>query len=641
MYGYYRVAAAVPQVRVADVDYNVDQMIACYEKAVGQYCAVVVFPELGVTGYSCRDLFFQGTLLRHAARGARRLAEATAGNGTIAIFGMPVLHGEALFNVAIVAQNGIMRAVVPKTILPNVREFYEQRQFQSGRSLDAFHVVIDGEEVPVAKNTVFCVGDSPLKFGIELCEDLWSVIPPSSRLALEGARAIFNLSASNELTGKASYRRDLIRQQSGRCLAAYVFASAGVHESTTDVVFGGHALIADNGRLAAENERFSRKESLICADIDFKRLIAARLSESSFNDCLAGIAPIREAIQLDDAPESPDLSCAFNPSHPFLPSGHEAEERCEEIIAIQVAGLAKRVEHTGAQKIVLGISGGLDSTLALLIASRCCQLLGRPASDIVAITMPGFGTTGRTYNNAVAMCRLLGVDTREIDIKKACLVHFEDIGHDPKELTTTYENVQARERTQILMDVANKMGGLVLGTGDLSEIALGWSTYNGDHMSMYAVNCSIPKTLIRRLIQSLASEAGGELEAVLLDINDTPVSPELLPASGDGSIEQKTEDVLGPYDLHDFFLYHFIKYGASPSKILYLAEHAFQGEFDRAFIVKCLKTFLVRFFSQQFKRSCIPDGPKVGSIALSPRGDWRMPSDAVVKVWMDELNKHL
>lgn len=640
MYGYYRVAAAVPQVRVADVDYNVDQMIASYEEAVGQGCSVVVFPELGVTGYSCRDLFFQGTLLSHAARGARKMARATAGKGTIAVFGLPVLQGEALFNVAVVAQNGTMRAVVPKTILPHVREFYEQRQFRSGRALNASHVTLDGEEVPVARDTVFRAGDSPLIFGVELCEDLWSVIPPSSRLALEGARAIFNLSASTELTGKAEYRRDLVRQQSGRCLAAYVFASCGVHESTTDVVFSGHSLIADNGRLAAENERFCREATLITADIDFERLAAARLSESSFNDCRDGIETTGRVIRLDETPASPDLEYAFNPPRPFLPGEAHADERCREIIAIQVAGLAKRVEHTGAKKLVIGISGGLDSTLALLISSRCCTLLRRPASDIVAVTMPGFGTTGRTYNNALAMCRLLGVELREIDIKQACLVHFDDIGHDPQELSTTYENVQARERTQILMDLANKMGGLVIGTGDLSEIALGWSTYNGDHMSMYAVNCSIPKTLIRRLIQSLASEAGGELEAVLLDINATPVSPELLPASEDGSIDQKTEDVLGPYDLHDFFLYHFIKYGASPSKILFLAEHAFRQEFDCAFIAKCLRTFLWRFFSQQFKRNCIPDGPKVGTIALSPRGDWRMPSDAVVKVWMDELDHY-
>lgn len=638
MYGYYRVAAAVPKVRVADVDYNVEQMTACYEEAVAKSCAVVVFPELGVTGYSCGDLFFQKTLLDHAARGARRMALVTEGKGTIALFGIPVLHGETLYNVAVVAQNGVMCAVVPKTILPNVREFYEQRQFQPGRSLNVPFVLIEGQDVPVGRNAVFHVEKTPLRFGIELCEDLWSVIPPSSRLALEGARAIFNLSASTELTGKAAYRRDLVCQQSGRCLAAYVFAGAGVHESTTDVVFGGHSLIADNGRLVAENERFSRESSLIVADIDFERLGAARLSESSFNDCRDGIELEPFSIMLDSVPESPDMKYAVNPARPFVPGEKDADERCREIIDIQVAGLAKRVEHTQAKKLVIGISGGLDSTLALLIASRCCTLLHKPVSDIVAVTMPGFGTTGRTYNNAVAMCRLLGVDLREIDIKQACLVHFEDIGHDPKVLTTTYENVQARERTQILMDLANKMGGLVIGTGDLSEIALGWSTYNGDHMSMYAVNCSIPKTLIRRLICSLASESGGELEAVLLDINATPVSPELLPASEDGTIEQKTEDVLGPYDLHDYFLYHFIKYAASPSKILYLAEHAFRGEYDRDFIAKCLKMFLRRFFSQQFKRSCIPDGPKVGSIALSPRGDWRMPSDAVVKVWMDELD---
>ena len=530
-----------------------------------------------------------------------------------------------------------MLALIPKTVLPNYREFYEKRQFTSGRELGTGtkEAKVNGAYIPFGTEIIFHDAASSFSFGVEICEDLWSVIPPSSGLALQGARAIFNPSAGTELTGKAAYRRELVKQQSGRCLCSYVLSSAGVHESTTDTVFGGHSLIADNGRLAAEGERFGRESSLILADVDFERLAAARLSESSFNDSKS-LSPAGNALHLTlpaEVPAPPGLEYAFNPARPFLPSPAHRPERCEEIIAIQTAGLAKRMEHTDARRLVIGISGGLDSTLALLICERACRALKRPASDILAVTMPGFGTTDRTHDNALTMCRLLGAELREIPISECCLRHFGDIGHDPAERTTTYENVQARERTQILMDLANKTGGLVVGTGDLSEIALGWSTYNGDHMSMYAVNCSIPKTLIRCLIEHIAGESSPELAATLADINNTPVSPELLPPSGDGSIEQRTEDVLGPYDLHDFFLFHFIKYGAEPDKILYLAEHAFRGEFQPDFIRRCLGIFIRRFFRQQFKRSCMPDGPKVGTIALSPRGDWRMPSDACGTVW--------
>lgn len=642
MFGYYRLASAVPQLRVADVDYNIDQLMAGFRQAAAQQAAAVVFPELCITGYSCGDLFFQPRLREAALNGLRRFAEATKGTRTVAVVGLPFLYGDALYNTAAVVQGGRILALVPKTMLPNYREFYEKRQFTSGREPGAGirEVTVNGALVPFGTDIVFHDEASSFSFGIEICEDLWSVIPPSSMLALQGARAIFNPSAGTELTGKAAYRRELVKQQSGRCLCAYVLASAGVHESTTDVVFGGHSLIADNGRLAAEGERFRRESTLILADVDFERLAAARLSESSFNDSKT-LLPSVNTLHLtlaEEVPPSPGLEHACNPARPFLPPPLHRRERCEEIIAIQTAGLAKRMEHTHAQRLVIGISGGLDSTLALLICARVCQALDKPASAILAVTMPGFGTTDRTHTNAVNMCRLLGVELREIPISEASLQHFRDIGHDPAERTTTYENVQARERTQILMDLANKMGGLVVGTGDLSEIALGWSTYNGDHMSMYAVNCSIPKTLIRCLIEHIAAQSSPELAATLLDINNTPVSPELLPPSDDGTIEQRTEDVLGPYDLHDFFLFHFIKYGAQPEKILYLAENAFRDEFQPDFIRRCLGVFMRRFFRQQFKRSCIPDGPKVGTISLSPRGDWRMPSDACGTVWSNGLS---
>ena len=644
MFGYYRLASAVPQLRVAEVGYNVDQLTEGFRKAAEQQAAAVVFPDLCITGYSCGDLFFQPNLRKAALNGLLRFTEATEGSGTIAVVGLPFLHEDALYNTAAVVQSGRILALVPKTVLPNYREFYEKRQFTSGRELGTGvkEVTINGVHIPFGEEIVFHEESSPFSFGVEICEDLWSVIPPSSKLALLGARAILNPSAGTELTGKAAYRRELVRQQSGRCLCAYVLSSAGVHESTTDTVFGGHSLIADNGRPAAEGERFCRESTLIFADVDFERLEAARLSESSFNDSKF-FFPAGNALHLalpEQVPGAPGLEYASNPARPFLPSPSRRRERCEEIISIQTAGLAKRMEHTRAQRLVIGISGGLDSTLALLICSRACRALKRPAADILAVTMPGFGTTDRTHDNAVTMCRLLGVELREIPISECCLQHFADIGHDPAERTTTYENVQARERTQILMDLANKTGGLVVGTGDLSEIALGWSTYNGDHMSMYAVNCSIPKTLIRCLIEHIAEESSPELAATLTDINNTPVSPELLPPSDDGTIEQKTEDVLGPYDLHDFFLFHFIKYGAEPDKILHLAEHAFRGEFQPDFIRRCLGIFIRRFFRQQFKRSCMPDGPKVGTISLSPRGDWRMPSDACGTVWEKAISHY-
>ncbi len=631
-FGYYRVAAAVPRLRVADTGFNEKEIEACYRLAAERNAAVVVFPELCLTAYSCGDLFFQ-PVLRDAAIGALlRLVDSTRRCATIAVVGLPFAVDGALFNMAAVVQNGHVLGLVPKSVLPNYREFYERRQFSPASRLRRETVALGETAVPCGTDLLFEVPGGNFRFGIEICEDLWSVIPPSSNLALRGALLLLNPSAGTELAGKASYRRQLVAQQSARCLAGYVLASAGVHESTQDVVFGGHALIADNGRIAAENERFDRESSLAFADIDLERLEAARLSESSFNETPCAPGPGRR-VALEEPPSPPRLDYAFNPPRPFLPAVEERAERCEDILQIQAAGLAGRIEHTRARRLVIGVSGGLDSTLALLVTARACRLVGKPSSDILAVTMPGFGTTGRTHDNAVSLCRRLGVELREADIRPACLQHFADIGHDPAERTTTYENVQARERTQILMDLANKHAGLVVGTGDLSEIALGWSTYNGDHMSMYAVNCSIPKTLIRQLIAHIAESSDAETARILADINATPVSPELLPPSDDGSIEQKTEDLLGPYDLHDFFLYHFIKYGASPQKIAFLAEHAFEGEYDSSAITRCLDTFIRRFFAQQFKRSCIPDGPKVGTISLSPRGDLRMPTDACPAVW--------
>ncbi len=634
-HGYYRFAALVPPVCVADVPANTAALVTAMDVAVQEGAQVVLFPELCLTGCSCADLFFQRRLQQAALDGLETFARETARHDVPAILTLPVVVGEALFNLAAVVRGGRLLGLVPKSVLPNTRESYERRQFRPAAELREKSLDLGPwKDVPVGTDLIFSDGGE-LTFGIEIGEDLWSVLQPSALLALKGARVIFNPSASIELAGKADYRRKLVAQQSGRCLAAYVYASSGVGESTQDVVYCGHALMADNGHLIAENERFSREGNAIYADIDLARLAAARLSEGSFNESSALPAEWAGCRRVDigSLPQSCDLRYARIPSRPFLPPAGQEAARCEEILNIQTMGLVRRVESSAARSLVIGISGGLDSTLALLICQRACRLLGWPMERILALTMPGFGTTGRTYNNAVAMIQQIGATFREVNIKEACLQHFADIGHAPSQRTTTYENVQARERTQILMDLANKVGGLVVGTGDLSEIALGWSTYNGDHMSMYAVNASVPKTLIRCLISHVGRESDSELAAILQDINDTPVSPELLPPADDGSIEQRTEDLLGPYDLHDFFLYHFAKYGAEPDKLRALALRAFEGEYEPELIDRTLGTFIHRFFTQQFKRSCMPDGPKVGTIALSPRGDWRMPSDASAAIW--------
>ena len=636
MFGFYRVVTCSPVVKVADAEFNTARILELAEKAAAHSASVVLFPELAVTAYSCGDLFHNETLLNAAEHAVSRIAEKSASLPSVFIVGAPVRRQNRLFNAAVVIQHGRLCGIVPKTNLPNYREFYEKRYFSSGYGIRNATADFAGQtEIPFGTDLIFRSG-SELVFGIEICEDMWSTVPPSSYLALNGATLILNPSASNELVGKADYRRELVRGQSARCVAAYAYVSAGVSESTMDTVCGGHSIAAENGTILLDSERFSREDALYVTDFDLARIQGARLSDSPFANS-AEMNPHTDyrILKLEPAPV-PELKEIERkvPRLPFVPSSDAArDERCQEIFAIQSAGLAKRIEHTHAKKAVIGISGGLDSTLALLVCVNTMKLLRRNPEDVLAITMPGFGTTGRTYNNAVNLCRLLGVELREIGIKDACMEHFRSIGHDPEDHSVVYENAQARERTQILMDVANQADGFVVGTGDLSEIAMGWCTYNADHMSMYAVNCSVPKTLIRYLIAYVGDHSEQAVRDILRDIIDTPVSPELLPAADDGTIRQKTEDIIGPYEIHDFFLYHFMKYGASPEKILFLAERAFGKEYPEEKLKTFLKTFIRRFFSQQFKRSCSTDGPKVGTISLSPRGDWRMPSDASPQAW--------
>lgn len=633
-YGYYRLAAASPRVRVADVAFNTSELVAATREAARQDAHVVLFPELCLTGASCGDLFYHSHLQQGALRALAHYASETARLNILAVVSLPLVVEEGVYNVAAVVQGGHVLGLVPKSVLPNCRDAYERRQFRPAAELRVKELELPGfGMVPIGTDLVFCDG-ADFSFAVEVADDLWAVVPPSSRLALQGARVIFNAAASTAVAGGAGYCRSLVCQQSARCLAAYVYAAAGVGESTQDAVYAGQSLIADNGHVVAEGRMFSRESEIIYADVDLQRLGAARCSESSFNECraLESLAPVRR-VQVGKLDKRCDLAYASIPAHPFVPAAGEMASRCEEILSIQTAALVKRMEHTHARTLVIGISGGLDSTLALLVCVRACRVLNLPTTAILAVTMPGFGTTGRTYNNAVAMMKLLGVTFKEVNIKESCLLQFGDLDFDPSLRTSTYENVQARQRTAILMNLANKSGGMVVGTGDLSEIALGWSTYNGDHMSMYAVNCSVPKTLIRCLLTHEARHADEALAETIQDVIDTPVSPELLPPADDGTMEQKTEDILGPYDLHDFFLYHFVKYGAEPMKLRVLAQLAFAGEYSEREIGRTLEIFLRRFFQQQFKRSCMPDGPKVGTISLSPRGDWRMPTDACGELW--------
>jgi len=622
--GFVRVAAAIPELRVADCAYNVAQMADLVRKGEEEKVQVICFPELSLTGYTCADLFQQQQLLDDAQKALNELQLLTFATTSVIIVGMPVRVQSHLFNTAVVLQGGHVLGVVPKTHLPNNNEFYEKRWFTSGALADSQTITISGEEVPFGTDILF--SDGKFTFGVEICEDLWVPIPPSSQQALHGAEIIFNLSATNELIGKHQYLRQLIEQQSARCNAGYVYASAGAGESTTDVVYAGNGLIAENGKIISASDRFSFDPQLIVTDIDIDRLQAERIRNTNYANDKS--ARIYRTIQLEDAHFTHyDLKRIFD-KHPFVPSITNRDESCHEIFSIQIGGLAKRWQHTQSDTVVIGISGGLDSTLALLVSVKTADKLGYERKRIVGVTMPGFGTTDRTYTNAINLMKSLGITLLEISIKDACLQHFKDINHDPKLHDVVYENTQARERTQILMDIANKQHGLVIGTGDLSEMALGWSTYNGDHMSMYAVNSGVPKTLVRYLVDWAAHQLDATSEDILRDILDTPVSPELLPADANGDIAQKTEDIVGPYELHDFFLYYMVRFGFSPSKILFLAKNAYANTYPDDVIEKWLKIFIHRFFSQQFKRSCIPDGPKVGSINLSPRGDWRMPSDA-------------
>ena len=643
-YGFATVAAAVPRVKVADTHYNILAIEEQIAIANSRGVELIVFPELSITGYSCQDLFHSQLLLEKAEEALMHLLDFSRKLDIISVVGMPVAVGDILLNCAVVVQQGVIIGIVPKTFLPNYGEFYEKRWFCSALDIHSQTIYIAGSPITITPEPkVFTTYDG-LKFGIEICEDLWSPLPPSNNLTLAGADIIVNLSASDELIGKHQYLRQLISQQSARTLSAYVYSSCGFGESTQDVVYGGNAIIAENGRMLFESERFCKEPQLGIAQIDIDRLRSERRSNTTFT--LAQ----RTASAVDLKTRQPEEMTEFrlvrdiDPT-PFIPKSDDMKHSCEEILNIQTSGLAKRLDHTGCKHVVVGISGGLDSTLALLVCVRTFDYLSLDRKGIHGITMPGFGTTDRTHLNAVNLMESLGVTVHEISIAKSVTQHFEDIGHDSTKHDVTYENSQARERTQILMDMANRVGGLVVGTGDLSELALGWATYNGDHMSMYGVNASIPKTLIRHLVRYVAdNDVDAQSRLTLLDIIDTPISPELIPADENGNISQKTEDLVGPYELHDFFLYHYLRFGYRPAKLFLMATVAFDGHdpsvsaYDHDTIKHWLKTFFRRFFAQQFKRSCLPDGPKVGSVSLSPRGDWRMPSDASCSLWLEEID---
>lgn len=639
MYGFVRCASAVPKLRVADCKYNTGEIIKLISAAAQKDVELLVFPELCITGYTCSDLFFQSSLLTAAEESLSAIAEASRGKNIVAVVGLPINIGNSLYNCSVAIYDGDILGAVPKTYIPNYGEYYEKRWFKSGKGLKG-GIALCGQSVPIGCNLLFAAeGIENFTFGIEICEDLWAAIPPSSRLALAGAAIIVNTSASNELATKNEYRTSLVANQSARCICGYVYSSAGIGESTQDMVFSGHSLICENGSLLIEGDRFSLDSSLIMADIDTELLVNDRRKNTSFSE---GSSFDPEIISFGMYERNKDDLERFIRPQPFVPGDdRELNFRCSDIFNIQAAGLVKRISHTKAKSLVIGISGGLDSTLALLVAVKACDYLDMSRKSVIGVTMPGFGTTDRTYNNAISLMGALGVTIREIPIAKATTQHFSDIGHDPDVHDVTYENSQARERTQILMDLANKENGLVVGTGDLSELALGWATYNGDHMSMYGVNSGVPKTLVRMLIKWTVRF--GSLDSIttkiLKDILDTPVSPELLPPDENDNINQKTEDIVGPYELHDFFLYYVVRCGFTPAKIYFLAKNAFSGVYDETTILKWLKNFYRRFFAQQFKRSCLPDGPKVGTISLSPRGDWRMPSDASARLWLEELDK--
>jgi len=632
MFGYYRVASAVNVTTVANPQKNAEEILTLIKEAYSQEVSVVVFPELTLTGYTASDLFLNQTLFASQNRSLQYILNNMKTINTIVIIGIAILEADRLYNCAVVMQSGKILGVVPKSYLPNNKEFYEKRQFVSGRDIVRSSIDLLEEEIPFGVDLLF-TDSADMTFGVEICEDLWAVTPPSNHMASNGANLLFNLSASNELIGKHEYREELVRTQSARCMAAYVYSSSGVGESTTDTVYGGHAIISEYGSTLIQNERFSLKSSLITADVDLERLRWLRVNESSYSD---GRRKKTRTVKVGTLPGITAIQREIDP-HPFVPSRYaHKQQRCNEIVQIQAHGLIKRMSHAHIQKAVIGISGGLDSTLALLSTYRAFEIIAWDVKNIIAVTMPGFGTTSRTKSNAETLCKTLGVTLKTVDITELSLQEFDAIGHDKEEHSVTYENVQARARTSILMNMANKEGALVIGTGDLSEIALGWSTYNGDHMSMYALNSGIPKTLIKYVIEYYRSYEN--IAAIIDDILATPISPELLPHKED-EIVQETEEIIGPYELHDFFLYHFIKYGAKPKKILYLATMAYDIKYDEETIRKWLALFLRRFFTQQFKRSCMPDGPKVGTISLSPRADWKMPSDADLEIWLQALQK--
>lgn len=633
-HGFIKVAAATPDIRVADVDYNKGQIIKQMDEAAEAGAKIIVFPELCITGYTCSDLFLQDILLNSAKKALVKIAEHTKNLDALVFVGVPIAVGGELYNVAAALNHGNILGFTTKSFLPNYGEFYEMRQFRPGPK-KAEKILFGGKEIPFGPQLLFVENQmANLIVSAEICEDVWSPVPPSIEAAREGATVIVNCSASDETIGKASYREALISGQSARLISGYIYANAGEGESTTDLVFGGHNLIAENGTILAEAKRFSN--GIIYTEFDVQKIANERRKNTTFTETQEHVLP-RIPFRLE---QTETILTRTFPSRPFVPrDDQERAKRCEEILTIQAMGLKKRLAHTHAKSAVVGISGGLDSTLALLVTAKAFDALGLERSGITAVTMPCFGTTDRTYQNACKMSLKVGATLREVRIGDAVMQHFKDIGHDPQDHSVTYENSQARERTQVLMDIANQTGGLVIGTGDMSELALGWATYNGDHMSMYGVNASVPKTLVRHLVHYYADTCEDpSLKEVLYDVLDTPVSPELLPPK-DGEIAQKTEDLVGPYELHDFFLYYFLRMGYEPGKIYRIAKLSFAGEYDDETIYKWLRTFCWRFFSQQFKRSCLPDGPKVGTVALSPRGDWRMPSDACVALWIQNLEK--
>jgi len=633
-HGFIKVAAATPDIRVADVDYNKGQIIKQMDEAAEAGAKIIVFPELCITGYTCSDLFLQDILLNSAKKALVEIAEHTKNLDALVFVGVPIAVGGELYNVAAALNHGNILGFTTKSFLPNYGEFYEMRQFRPGPK-KAEKILFGGKEIPFGPQLLFVENQiANLIVSAEICEDVWSPVPPSIEAAREGATVIVNCSASDETIGKASYREALISGQSARLISGYIYANAGEGESTTDLVFGGHNLIAENGTILAEAKRFSN--GIIYTEFDVQKIANERRKNTTFTETQEHVLP-RIPFGLE---QTETILTRTFPSRPFVPrDDQERAKRCEEILTIQAMGLKKRLAHTHAKSAVVGISGGLDSTLALLVTAKAFDALGLERSGITAVTMPCFGTTDRTYQNACKMSLKVGATLREVRIGDAVMQHFKDIGHDPQDHSVTYENSQARERTQVLMDIANQTGGLVIGTGDMSELALGWATYNGDHMSMYGVNASVPKTLVRHLVHYFADTCeDSSLKEVLYDVLDTPVSPELLPPK-DGEIAQKTEDLVGPYELHDFFLYYFLRMGYEPGKIYRIAKLSFAGEYDDETIYKWLRTFCWRFFSQQFKRSCLPDGPKVGTVALSPRGDWRMPSDACVALWIQNLEK--